>query len=115
MMLQDDGKLVCMGISAWYNGPEDFILERYNNTPLGIDEFETANLTAFPNPTTGVVTLSYDGLQSAEVPYQVNDISGKLLMEGVLRGNRHEVDLSNFGSGLYFLKAGQTTLRLIRN
>lgn len=114
IMLQEDGKLVCLGTTPWYNGPEDFVVERYNNSPLGISEFETTNVSAFPNPTTGIVTLTYDFLQSVEVLYQVNDISGKLLMEGVLRGNRHEVDLSGFGSGLYFLNTPNTTLRLIR-
>jgi uncharacterized delta-60 repeat protein len=114
MILQDDGKLVCMGTSAWYNGPEDFILERYNNTPLSIPDFETENITVFPNPTNGSVTLHYNFIQGMAAPYRIHDISGKLLLEGTLSSDQHVVDLSSFGSGLYFLNTSNTTIRLIR-
>jgi hypothetical protein len=114
LLLQDDGKLVCMGTSAWYNGAEDYVVERYNNTPLSVPEFETVNLSAVPNPSSGTVTLTYDFVQGQEILYQINDVSGKLLHTGSLSGDRHTVDLSHLGTGMYFLNAGQTTLRLVK-
>ena len=114
MLLQDDGKLVCMGRSAWYNGPSDLILERYNNTPLSVPKFELGSLIAFPNPTRNKVTITYDLIENGIAPYQINDVSGKVLMEGNLSGNQAVIDLSELQSGLYFLNAGNTNLRLIK-
>jgi uncharacterized delta-60 repeat protein len=114
MILQDDGKIVCVGSTAWYNGPEDFVLERYNNNPLGVTEFENGGFSAFPNPTHENVTLTYDFIQGAEVLYRINDIAGKVLMRGSLSGDRATIDLSTFQAGLYILKMPGQAIRLIR-
>lgn len=114
MILQDDGKLVCMGLSAWYNGDEDFVLERYYNTPLSVPEVETGSLAAFPNPTQNKVTLTYDLIENAEGPYQISDVSGKILAEGKLSGNQTVIDLSNLQTGLYFLNSGNSSIRLLK-
>ena len=114
MLLQDDGKLVCMGFSAWYNGSEDFIVERYNNTPLGVPEFESGRLSAYPNPTRNVVTIVSEFFNSTEMSYQINDTAGKVLMNGNLQSDHTEIDLSALQTGMYFLKAGNSTLRLVK-
>ena len=104
MLLQDDGKLVCMGFSAWYNGSEDFIVERYNNTPLGVPEFESGRLSAIVS----------EFFNSTEMSYQINDTAGKVLMNGNLQSDHTEIDLSALQTGMYFLKAGNSTLRLVK-
>ena len=114
MILQDDGKIVCMGVSAWYNGPEDFVIERYNNTPLSVTDIESGSLIAFPNPTQNKVTITYNLVENSIAPFQINDVSGKVLMEGNLTGNEATIDLSRLQSGLYFLNSANTTLRLIK-
>jgi len=114
MLLQNDGKVVCMGLSPWYNGDEDFVLERYNNSPLGVPEFEIRDVLAFPNPLQNKVTISYDFIQGRSIPYQISDISGKLLIQGKLSGDRTILELSALQSGMYFLNLPGQTIRLLR-
>jgi hypothetical protein len=38
-ILQNDGRIVAIGTTPWYNGDEDFYIGRYNNSPLGVSEF----------------------------------------------------------------------------
>lgn len=77
-------------------------------------EIETGSLAAFPNPTQNKMTLTYDLIQNAKVPYQISDVSGKILAEGKLSGNQTVIDLSALQSGLYFLNSGNSNLRLVK-
>ena len=69
--------------------------------------------TVFPNPSQSLFTIKSDGLIES-VSYQVIDMTGKVLQQGELNDNQTTLDLSSVQSGLYFLNAGNTTLRLIK-
>lgn len=113
-LIQDDGKILVAGSSMWYNGMTDFVLQRFNNNPLSIPEFESGSLVSFPNPTQNTMTVTYDLIENGIAPYQINDVAGKVLMEGSLSGDEVEIDLSALQSGMYFLNTPGSVLRLIK-
>lgn len=80
------------------------------NCTSGIEEFALFNqeVKVFPNPSSGVFTLTYDGLASSNADEQLSifDLSGKLLYNTVLMrsGSSREIDLLHLENGIYFYR-----------
>jgi hypothetical protein len=80
----------------------------------------TTEFSAYPNPTTGKLTLSFDSETKSKYLVEVENIIGvKMLVEVVnlQEGNNlHELDLSTYAKGMYFLslKAEGSETKTIR-
>jgi len=112
-ILQADGKIVTLGYSYWFNGPEDIMLARFNNNPLSVPEFETNKLIIYPNPSNGIFTLEREFSEMDN--YQITDITGKIIANGELNDTQSQIDLSAAQTGVYFLKTANSVFRLLKN
>ncbi len=63
----------------------------------------------FPNPTTGVVNIV--GVSNGE--YRISNVMGQTLINGVLKANPHQIDISSLPSGMYFLTVENHTQKLM--
>lgn len=113
-ILQDDGKILATGNTYWYDGPEDLVLVRYNNDPLSVLENGSNNLIVYPNPSNGKFNITHDFIAS-ESPYQILDITGKLIQKGNLFGEHTLLDISQFENGIYLFTSEGSTIRLLKN
>ena len=78
---------------------------------VGLNEI-TDKLDIYPNPTTGIINLSYvKELSSSK--FEVMDLSGKVVLFGKVN-NKLELDVSQLTKGIYYLKIDRTTLRFIK-
>ena len=68
---------------------------------LSNDEFLEANISIFPNPTTGVVQVKSSGLVS-EMKYEVFNMLGQILKANDIKNET--VNLSNLPSNVYFIR-----------
>jgi hypothetical protein len=97
--------------TAGTNINERFIL-RFTNTTLGNDDTALNTVKVYPNPSTGVFNVSYQG--SATLQYTVYDLTGKTILSGT--GN--QIDLSRQAIGMYFAKitdgSAVRSLKLVR-
>lgn len=114
MLTQQDGKIVCLAHTPWYDGPEDIIMERHVNNPLSNPEFEIQKAIIYPNPSNGVFTVERD-LYSEKEAYQITDVTGKIILTGELEAEKTQIDLTSLQSGVYFLKTLNGVLRLMKN
>lgn len=76
-------------------------------TLADITSIELTDLTIYPNPSGGIFYFS-------EVPsngYEVLDLQGKSLFKAF----NQEIDLTNFDSGIYFVKTEQRIYKIIRD
>lgn len=112
-ILQADGKIVTLGYSYWFNGPEDIMMARFNNNPLSVHEFETNKLIIYPNPSNGIFTIEREFSEMDN--YQITDITGKIIANGELNDTQSQIDLSAAQTGVYFLKTGNSVFRLLKN
>ncbi len=111
----NDGNFLVVGADIWYNGePYNIILQRFSNSPLGISEFNTPLIKIFPNPSTGIFTLESNSI-SENTNYQITDASGKIVQIGNLETQQNQIDLSSAQSGVYFLRVGNSVMRLLKN
>lgn len=115
LILLNSGKLLFVASDVWYNHPDiEIILIRLNNNPLDVPDFETQEITVFPNPSDGLFQLKLKSFNQ-DLEYSMTDISGKQIQTGTLTGQNATLDLSMFEAGMYFLNLGDKTLKLIKN
>ncbi len=113
-ILQDDGKIVSVGNTFWYNGLEDIFLLRLNNDPLSLPEFKGNKFTIYPNPSNGIFTIERSFFSKKD-GFQVTDTTGKIIALGELTNKQSQINLSSAQSGMYFLKTSNSIFRLLKN
>jgi probable HAF family extracellular repeat protein len=74
---------------------------------LGLNELSNAELKAYPNPTSGLVTIENKGNASLTI----TNPEGKNITQKLITGT-YQLDLSSFASGIYFLSVqGENSLK----
>jgi len=83
----------------------------------GGSETKRDEMSLYPNPSTGIVTLKTGTNSNANVV--ITDVFGKIIFDRKLSGQTNEINLSDFSAGIYFVKvttaAFTTKLVLSRN
>jgi Pregnancy-associated plasma protein-A/GEVED domain/Secretion system C-terminal sorting domain len=72
-------------------------------------------MTAFPNPTTGIIDINYSNANS-NVTLDVIDFTGKTVLSKTFSEGNKQLDLSGFAKGIYFIRAreiGVAALKII--
>lgn len=85
-------------------GNGDILISEFNisNTPVSLNErADYRNNSIYPNPF--VNTINVQGF-SEKAKYEVFDVSGKLVMENLIKSDQNVVNLSNLKSGIYLFK-----------
>lgn len=70
----------------------------------GIEEMAISlSITAYPNPTTGILNLETD-IETLDLSFHLYNINGKLLQSRKLDDNKTSIDMSGFASSTYLVK-----------
>jgi hypothetical protein len=86
-----------------------FIYDHSVNCFDGISEqIQETNLSAYPNPTTGITTVSIELLLNTESEIEIYNLSGSLVQREkfILTSgdSKKQIDISNLTNGIYLLK-----------
>jgi hypothetical protein len=89
------------------------------DTTLNVSDFKLKNLNVYPNPSSNDINLKWD--QNEEVTIRIYDTQGKIMFydknDNIKNGL--QIDVSNFASGLYFVKVntnkGEVTKKIMVN
>lgn len=104
MLHLQSGKFMLISSDIWYNWPDIKIsLQRFNNNPLSVSDFEKNTVVIYPNPSNSVFQIQFDG-QFNHSPFDIFDTLGKIVKSGELTENYSYIDLNSVESGVYFLK-----------
>jgi hypothetical protein len=80
------------------------VQQPYDIYTVGINKEDIAiSLTAFPNPTTDILTLQFDEFTTQHASFQLVDQVGKIIQEQKISNVSTTLDLSNVVSGIYYL------------
>lgn len=75
---------------------------------VDVAEDESNSTCVYPNPTDGIVNIYSQGKQSVAV----YNMAGQRVYEGVCE-DRLQIDMKRFGTGVYAIKIGSETLRIV--
>ena len=88
----------------------------FTTTVDGINDYILSNTVLYPNPTTGLLTISNE--QAAMNNVNIYDVYGKLLMSVEVNGNVATIDATTFAAGIYFAQIatekGVVTKRFVK-
>lgn len=95
---------------AWVNYQD--MAYYYETNPLfnSITESEKTKLFVFPNPSSSPVTFVN---AEKNLPYAVFDMQGRMIQQGDLQPGTNSIVLNEV-KGIYLLKAGNSTARIVR-
>lgn len=85
--------------------------EVYFNFHYDVDETTADGFQVYPNPTTGLITVS--GVQLGE--YRITNTIGQTLKTGYFDGENQQINVSQLPDGLYFITIAGETQKLIIN
>lgn len=80
-------------------------------TPIAVDEPTETELEVYPNPASDIVKVRVSGAELSEV--EIYSIMGEKLVSQQLDGDGAVISTANLASGVYLLKAGNVTRRLV--
>jgi len=100
----DNGGTPATQLKDWLdpnNTPRLTTLDALENVLAVNDEFLEANISVYPNPTSGDLQIKTSGLVG-ELEYQIFNVLGQTLKKDIL--NNESINLSNFSDNIYFIK-----------
>lgn len=102
--LKSNGVTLFSGKEFGYSESHEFSYE----ITVGTNENTTTSTRVFPNPTSGMVNIMNDGEQTVTI----YNMAGQRVYEGTSNGYL-QIDMKGFGAGIYAVKVGDETLRMI--
>ncbi|MFY7990008.1 MAG: choice-of-anchor B family protein [Fluviicola sp.] len=105
--------LITVGDQPANGNITDGAFDRFSvtNTPLAsISETSAESGIVYPNPTSGKVIFPV--VDPSE--FMVLDPNGTVCMRGIVTKESAEIDLSSLQSGLYFIRMGEATYRVLK-
>lgn len=105
--MQEQGKMETL-IERSFGESEEVNSSDINNPTSTLTEIKEQKLTAFPNPTTGLVELSSDGEQIETV--KIYSVAGALVTQKLnISDSNPSIDLSKFPKGMYMVNIQTAT------
>ncbi len=86
------------------------VLSSFECELLGIAE-NNFDVNVYPNPTKDFVTVN---IQNA-ANFKVYSALGQLFLTGELSQNEKQINFSNFAEGIYYVRVGNETLKVVKN
>lgn len=104
---------ITLGGNYYYVGLDAFTWVKDSNIVLGTSEAKSTqkNLTLYPNPTNGPLSLTAEN--KSEV--QVYSIDGKILKTLQVQKGQNEISISELPKGVYFIKTATESAKVIKN
>lgn len=86
----------------------------YSTTLVGLEEnTKQSDLSVFPNPSSGIFTVEHNS-KNGLTPFEVRDITSKIVLKGSLNDNQSTIDLSDKSNGVYYLRIGGENVKIIK-
>jgi hypothetical protein len=102
--LDKDGDLD--GISIKWNGDNKVYINDAISTDIKQVKSKTAGISIYPNPTSGLVAISFDAVPVFEINVEIYNLRGTLLSSKTfLNTTTVTIDITGFPDGMYFIKA----------
>ncbi len=82
---------------------EDSIMYQVTTDDVGLIENSTQSINIYPNPTSGLLNITFDNLSENVVVY-LTDLNGKIIYQSINTNSNFSIDLSDLSTGVYFVK-----------
>lgn len=96
-------KINCLAVdnegSIWIGTNEGLSKFTYNSTAIENNLFEQIKI--YPNPTNSILTIETEQPELKSI--EIHSLNGQLIYKGEMEGTTHQIDMSQFSRGVYFV------------
>ena len=95
----------------------DEVYQQYHNS---IEEdgpsTNSGTLTVYPNPTNNVLFVETRFIASlpTTTAYRITNLMGQTLQQGCINADCQQINIENLPAGLYFITAGEKTVKFVK-
>ena len=79
-----------------------------NITGVGLEEYNKAEVSIYPNPTSGLITVSLKNAPTHGANFTLTTLEGKIIKQEKVNNTTVVMDLSDYPKGIYVLKIEDT-------
>jgi bilirubin oxidase len=83
-----------------------------DNGSTAVETIETETFSIYPNPANDKIQVKLKNSVNQEI--QIIDVKGGLMFQGILTEMISTIDVRKLSNGIYFIKAGSTTTKFIK-
>jgi len=83
------------------------------NGSLAVNDLDKIQVMISPNPTKTKINLSLN--LSQDLNYELYSAIGQQLLNGTIKTNSQEIDLSNLPANIYYLKLGDQVFKVLKS
>lgn len=114
MSNQNDGRIIVAGAFTSYNGLGKNRIARLNSYSTGIESSGSAiSMKVYPNPSSDIFFVECE--ENDQNFYRITDMFGGTITSGICRSTVFSVDLSKCPNGIYFLRIGKGSKKLVKH
>ncbi|MCE3296474.1 MAG: hypothetical protein K0R65_2188 [Crocinitomicaceae bacterium] len=99
------------GVNITEGGFDHFFMDSYDHFKIIEDTLITA-FQVFPNPFTDKLKIQVPSGQGQEI--QVHDLQGNIVFRQYVNAGKHELDLFRLRAGVYFVRFGEQSVKVIK-
>jgi hypothetical protein len=97
-----------------FGGMGDGFLTKVSGFTTGINEFnDNSKFNFFPNPVSNVTTIVLPDFTTTQT-FEIINMAGTSIFKKEIESSNQQIDLSHLRSGLYFIRIGDSTHKLIK-
>ncbi|RYZ52616.1 MAG: T9SS type A sorting domain-containing protein [Sphingobacteriales bacterium] len=78
--------------------------EESGTTSTGVDDVLSFELSAYPNPVSGMLNIGVRGIETVDAVLHVMDFHGKLISVMEMKQSSVSIDMSSYASGIYLIR-----------
>ncbi|MFZ4929470.1 choice-of-anchor tandem repeat GloVer-containing protein [Chryseobacterium sp. Mn2064] len=95
------------------NPYRSYLIEVNVNTNLSVKENASPTISIYPNPVGNIINIKDLNKDVLSNTIELNDSSGKLVLQKVIRNSNEKIDVSHLNSGIYFMSIGKKFFKKI--
>lgn len=88
----------------------------YDQWHIGVDEIPAeSEFEIYPNPANGTLFVRTTTACQGSAEYQIINLIGEIVLSGNIIAETQQINISNLRNGIYFIKIGENSVKLIVN
>jgi hypothetical protein len=93
----------CLGYVDYGNSAKATVMT-YGSVSVGLNDLTNQEVCLYPNPAISNLTIDLKTAPNAAVTYEITDVTGKLLAMSRTTTHPVSIDVTDFSSGVYFIR-----------
>lgn len=113
-IITEDGGIVGCAFTPIFNGPQNIVLFKLLNSPLGVEEENSKKILIAPNPTNDLISITCTNCDLIGSVFRIFDATGREVQTGIFELDNPLISVESLAAGLYYLSIEATRIKFLK-